>query len=71
MFRYKYNMGKLDRIVRLILGPVVVIIGPLTDLVNTDFMSNIILSLFGVIMFFSALTGYCFMYDIAGINTRK
>ena len=42
---------------------------PLTDLVPTDMMSNIILSGMATVALLSAVFSYCFLYEVTGFDT--
>lgn len=71
MLKFSRNMSLADRIIRLIVGVSLFLIGPLTNLVETDMTSNILLSVVGAIAFVSAASAYCFLYDITGFNTHS
>jgi len=64
----KPNEGTTDRIIRLILGVVLIIIGWLGLGNNT---LGIILDIIGVILLITGITGFCAIYRILGINTLK
>lgn len=55
------NMGKMDRIIRLIIGLVAVAWGVMNG--------NIIADVIGGILLFTALIGWCPLYMPFGINT--
>lgn len=64
----KRNEGSTDRIVRVILGIVLIIIGwPVLG--NTTL--GVILDIIGVILLITAITGFCTIYRLLGINTIK
>ena len=64
----KPNEGTTDRIARLILGVVLIIIGWSVLGNNT---LGIILDIIGVILLITGITGSCMLYKIFGINTLK
>ncbi len=57
----KCNMGKADRIIRLIIGLAIVAWGVMNG--------NIIADVIGGILLFTAVTGWCPLYLPFGINT--
>lgn len=69
MFSFKRNMSIVDRLVRVTVGSSLLIIGPLTDLVKTDMMSNIILGVLGTTAVLSGLFAYCILYEVTGFDT--
>ncbi len=58
----KKNIGGLDRAIRLVLGVVIIGIG---------IKSRSWWGLIGVLPIFTALIGWCGMYNFLGINTCK
>lgn len=71
MIKFSRNMSILDRSVRIIVGSCLLVIGPLTNVIDTDMISNIILGVLGSTAVISGLCAYCFLYDITGFNTCK
>ena len=69
MFKLKRNMGTADRISRTMIGAMLLTIGPLTDLVPTDLLSNIIVSGVASLALVSAACAYCFLYEVTGFDT--
>jgi hypothetical protein len=64
----KPNEGTADRLIRLIVGVVLVIIGWPVLGNNT---LGIILDILGVILLITGITGFCTIYKILGRNTLK
>ena len=64
----KPNEGTTDRLIRLILGVVLIIIGWPVLGNNT---LGIILDIIGVLLLITGITGFCGLYKIFGINTIK
>ncbi|MFN2234863.1 MAG: DUF2892 domain-containing protein [Anaerolineales bacterium] len=64
-------MSLADRSIRIMVGITLFLIGPLTNLVETDTISNILLSIVGTIALISGASAYCFLYDITGLNTLR
>jgi hypothetical protein len=64
----KPNEGTADRLIRLMVGAVFVIIGWLFLGNNT---LGIILDIIGVILLVTGITGYCGLYKVLGMNTLK
>ena len=58
----KRNVGKADRIIRIIAGIVIIALGIIFESW---------LGLFGIIPIVTAITGACGLYLPFGINTRK
>lgn len=54
------NVGKTDKIIRLIIGVILIVI---------SFTSSMWFALLGVILIITAATGFCGIYKIFGINT--
>ena len=64
----KRNEGSTDRIVRVILGIVLIIIGwPVLG----NSVLGVVLDVIGVILLITAITGFCTIYRLLGINTIK
>ena len=64
----KPNEGSTDRIVRVILGIVLIIVG---WLVLGNSALGVILDIIGVILLITAITGFCLIYRLLGIGTIK
>ncbi len=64
----KPNEGSTDRIIRLILGVVLIIIG--WALLGNNAL-GIILDIIGVILIVTGITGFCVLYKVLGMNTLK
>jgi hypothetical protein len=71
MLKFSRNMSLADRSIRIMVGTTLFLIGPLTNLVETDTTSNILLGVVGAIALISGASAYCFLYDITGFNTRR
>ena len=63
----KKNESTADRIIRIILGAVFIYFA---YQLNTG-IPAIMLYILAAIMFLTALSGYCCLYSLFGINTRK
>ncbi|AEE14442.1 hypothetical protein Thena_0809 [Thermodesulfobium narugense DSM 14796] len=62
----KQNEGTVDRIIRFILGLVLIYLG-FSMQFNTV---GIILTIIGIVLLFTAVTGYCALYSILKISTK-
>lgn len=62
----KKNEGKLDRIIRVVLGIVLVI-----ALFFVDGALKIILGVIGAVLLITGVLGFCGIYKLLGINTNK
>jgi len=71
MIKFSRNMSHVDRSIRIIVGTSLLLIGPLTNIIDTDTISNIILGILGATAVLSGVFAYCFLYDITGFNTRR
>ena len=69
MFKLKSNMGTMDRVARTMVGSTLLAVGPLTNLLPTDTMSNIILSSLATVALLSAAFSYCVLYEVTGFDT--
>ena len=64
----KRNEGSTDRILRVILGIVLIIIGwPVLG----NSVLGVVLDVIGVILLVTAITGFCGIYKLLGISTIK
>lgn len=64
----KPNEGTTDRMIRLVLGVVLIIIGWLILGNNT---LGIIMDIIGVVLIITGITGFCGIYKVLGVNTLK
>ena len=69
MFQLKRNMGVMDRTLRTLAGGTLLVLGPLTDLMATDLLSDVILSIMAAVALSSAAVSYCLLYDVTGFDT--
>lgn len=61
------NIGNLDRIFRILVGIMLIIIG----VIFTEGSSMIIISIIGLILLVSGITGICPTYSLIGISTKQ
>ena len=59
------NVGTLDRVIRVIVG--ILALGGAFFVSGTVF--KVILAIVGIVMLFTAITGFCGLYRIFGIST--
>jgi hypothetical protein len=64
----KPNEGSTDRIIRVILGIVLIIVG---WFVLGNSVLGVILDIIGVILLITAITGFCLIYRLLGVSTIK
>jgi len=69
MFNFNRNMSMLDRSFRVIIGTSLLLAGPMTNIVETDTLSDIILGVLGMTAVLSGTFAYCFLYEVTGFNT--
>jgi len=63
---FKPNEGTTDRVIRLILGLTLVIVG-----FFVKGLISVLLIILGIILFITGVTGFCGLYALLGINTKK
>jgi hypothetical protein len=61
------NVGKVDSIIRLILGIILVIAG----LAYLNGVAEVVVIIIGIVLIFTSLTKFCALYKLFGINTLK
>jgi hypothetical protein len=59
------NVGAIDRIVRLLIGLVLIIVG----FVVLDGSAMLAIGIIGVIVFLTGLSGRCLIYKLVNFNT--
>jgi len=64
----KANESGTDRVVRFILGIIFLILG---WAVLHNNVLGVILDIIGIILIITAITGFCLLYSLLGINTKK
>lgn len=65
--KFPVNEGGLDRVLRVILGIALLLGG----IVTTQLLFKVLFFFFAGMMFFTAITGFCGLYKLLGINTCK
>lgn len=63
----KANEGKTDRVVRIVLGIILLVVGFI--LLGSIKVLAIILLILGVIALFTGITGFCALYKVFGMST--
>jgi len=63
---FKVNEGPVDRIIRIILGIILLVSGILSKGVL-----SLVLIILGVVGIFTGITGFCGLYMLLGISTKK
>jgi len=64
----KANESTADRVIRFIMGIIFLIFG---FIVLGNNILGVILDIIGIILVITAITGYCGLYAILGISTKK
>jgi hypothetical protein len=64
----KTNESGADRLIRIIVGILLFILG---WLVIKNQVLGIIFDILGIILFITGITGFCALYTLFGINTKK
>lgn len=65
----KKNVGRIDQILRVIGGSVMIYYGFFEETAITNGLSGTLLGIFGIGIFLSAVFQNCPLYIVAGINT--
>jgi len=65
------NQGAIDRVVRLILGAVALILAFLVLDAGSGAAGGIALAVIGAIILLTAATGYCLLYSLFHFSTIK
>lgn len=68
---FKRNMGTLDRAIRTAVGLTLITIGPVTQAVTPDKLSNILFGIVGTLALVSAFFAYCILYEVTGFGIGK
>ena len=71
MFKFRRNMGALDRSIRIIVGAGLLVIGPVTNLVELAPALEITIGILGSLAILSAVFAYCFLYEFTDSNTAS
>jgi hypothetical protein len=69
--KFEQNIGKLDRILRIGISSALIYISLIDTAFIADPLSSGILALIGLVNMFVAMAGFCPLYTVTGINTRK
>ena len=64
----KANESGTDRVIRLVLGIILLILG---WAVLHNSVLGVILDIIGIILIITGITGFCLLYSVLGINTKK
>jgi uncharacterized membrane protein HdeD (DUF308 family) len=62
------NESSSDRVIRIILGIILIILGWIALGNNT---LGVILDIIGIILIITGITGFCLIYTLFGMSTRK
>ncbi|WP_302080102.1 YgaP family membrane protein [Salinibaculum rarum] len=67
------NVGGLDRTARLVVGPILAIVGiaTLLEVLDLGTVFGAAALLFGVVFLVTGLTRVCFLHRLLGINTCR
>jgi len=69
--KFEQNIGKLDRILRIGISSALIYISLIDTAFIADPLSSGILAFIGLANLFVALVGFCPLYTVTNINTRK
>lgn len=66
------NVGSADRVIRIIVGVVLIASPFLLDLALWDNQTvKILIQVVGVILVFTGVTRFCALYKLIGVDTKK
>jgi hypothetical protein len=68
---FKKNVGRVDRVLRVIFGAAMIYIGFLSDDLLSDKFARMLLGSFGVIVFLSGVFKTCPLYLLIGFSSNK
>lgn len=63
------NVGGVDRIIRIVIGILLILLTIGLGIYSQ--LMGILISLVGLIMLVTGISGYCLLYKILGVNTCK
>jgi len=63
------NMSRIDQVLRLGISLVLIYVGFIDQEIIDDSFISIIVGIIGIVNLFSALTRFCPLYFVSGINT--
>lgn len=69
--RWQPNVGRLDQILRIGIGLVLIWVGFIDDTLIRDRLIATLIGVFGTLNLLAALLRVCPIYTVAGINTDK
>jgi len=69
--KFKRNMGLYDQIFRTVMGLALIYLGPFSDVLTSDMLSESLLAGVGIMIIISSLIGWCPLYHIAGFNSHR
>jgi hypothetical protein len=71
MLTFKRNMGTLDRSIRILVGIILLTLGPATEILTLTTIPEILLGIVGTLALVSGLSAYCILYEFTGSNTKN
>ncbi|MDH4100949.1 MAG: DUF2892 domain-containing protein [Nitrospirota bacterium] len=71
MLAFKKNMGSIDRVIRFLVGVILIAVGFFKQEVIGDTLYAILLGIFGIINLGSSFMSYCPFYHLADVDTTK
>lgn len=69
MLSFKKNMGRLDQVVRFLVGVILIYLGFFKQEVIGDQLYAILIGIFGIINLGSSFMSYCPFYHLANVDT--
>jgi hypothetical protein len=71
MLKISPNLGHLDRLIRLLVGITLIYIGFIHPTLITDGLLSLLVGLFGLLNLVSSLLGWCLLYQLVQLSTRR
>ena len=69
--KFTQNIGTIDRIMRLIIGLIMIYFGLYSNVLIADEIAGTLLGVFGVFILLTAIVRFCPMYLIIGFSSDK
>lgn len=66
---FKMNVGKLDAVLRVGVGAILIYVGFINTNLIDDNLSSTLLGIFGLIVFMSGVARHCPLYNLIGFSS--
>ena len=69
MLTFKRNMNNVDRAFRILVGIALIVIGPVTNMVEVQKVLEVLLGVIGTFALLSGIFAYCILYEFTKSDT--